>query len=148
MRRVGRIAVALLVVTTVFATLCSAMNSRPATTSVTPKQTLLDPNAPSASSAAASAFAPIRQSGEEAACGSFLPPRLVTVSRSGEGESVFTLDVVVGADGAVESVLILDAEKPGAQARIADRISRWVYKPALCNGIPVASEGRIEVHGE
>lgn len=145
MKHMGRI-VGVLLLTAVPTTFC--LGSRPSNSSAFPKEALLGPTAPGASSALASAFAPIRQSGEEAVCGSFMPPRLITVAGSGRGDSTFDVDVVVGTSGAVESVLILDGTKPSAQSRIADRISRWVYKPALCNGVPVASEGRIEVHGE
>ncbi len=126
---------------------CSATNGRPASVKPSSRQELLDPAAHNGTPDA-SAFAPIRQSGMDGVCGTFLPPKLVTVSGTSAGDSAFNVDVVVGRDGAVESVLLLDDAAAVIQAEIADRISRWVYKPALCNGIPVASEGRIEIRGE
>lgn len=146
MRTMRRWAVGLFMATLVLQ-VCSATNSRPASARSSSRQELLDPVAHNGTPDA-SAFVPIRQSGMEAMCGTFLPPRLVTVGGTLAGDHDIAVDVVVGRDGAVESVLLLDDAGAVTQTKIADRISRWVYKPALCNGIPVASEGRIEIRAE
>lgn len=118
------------------------------TTAASLQQGLLDLNASQTSAVSpSSAFMPIEQAGLEAGCTSFRAPRLVTFVATDflPANKSLTVDVIINKEGAVDSLLVLDDPGPALEHKIADRVRRWVYRPALCNGMPVDVEGKIEI---
>jgi hypothetical protein len=112
------------------------------------RQPLLDFNSLAPASATRNAvFVPIAQSDSEAACRTFHPPRLITVVGNSfySAENNVAVDVIVGKDGSVENLIILQDSESAAEKKIEEQVRRWVYKPALCDGFPVEAEGRVEV---
>jgi len=51
---------------------------------------------------------------------------------------------IVGADGRVHSPFILESAGNAEDQAILDVVRSWRYRPAMCNGVPTESEGRIE----
>ncbi len=83
---------------------------------------------------------------EEARCSAFLPPRLVA-GRGAEPEKPIVIDFIVGRDGAVEKPVIIEGADASLSVNVLDVISGWRYRPALCDGLPIEAEGRIELGG-
>lgn len=87
-----------------------------------------------------SRFAPL----EQARCTAFLPPRLVA-GRGTEPGKPIVIDFIVGRNGDVEKPVILEGSDPALNGNVLDVISGWKYRPALCDGLPIEAEGRIEI---
>ena len=51
---------------------------------------------------------------------------------------------IVGTDGRVHSPLILESAGPVDDHSVLEAVRGWRYRPALCNGIPTETEGKIE----
>src|SRR5215470_9145653 len=51
---------------------------------------------------------------------------------------------IVGADGRVHSPFILESAGTAEDQAILDTVRSWRYRPAMCNGVPTETEGRIE----
>ena len=54
------------------------------------------------------------------------------------------LSAVIGRDGRVKEVSLLDGEPALAQAAI-DAVRQWVYRPTLLNGEPVEVRTTVDV---
>jgi TonB family protein len=50
---------------------------------------------------------------------------------------------IIGADGRVQSAFILDSGGRAEDRAILRAVSRWRYRPALCNGFPTAMEAQV-----
>jgi hypothetical protein len=87
-----------------------------------------------------SRFAPL----EQPRCTAFLPPRLVA-GRGTEPGKPIVIDFIVGRNGEVEKPVILEGSDPALNSNVLDVISGWRYRPALCDGLPIEAEGRIEL---
>jgi protein TonB len=64
----------------------------------------------------------------------------------GDVHGYVTLDVLVGADGSVKSVTIINDELGlgcGAAAQAA--VSQWVFNPATQGGVPVELTTQVQV---
>lgn len=83
-------------------------------------------------------FAPL----EEPRCSAFLPPRLVA-GRGTVPSKPVVIDFIVGRNGNVEKPVILEGADSGLGALHAVR--GWHYTPALCDGLPIEAEGRVEL---
>ncbi len=59
------------------------------------------------------------------------------------GNSI-TLSFIIGTDGRVHSPLILENSDDSQNAALLNTVRLWRYRPALCNGVPMESEGRVE----
>jgi len=81
---------------------------------------------------------------EEARCSAFLPPRLV-VGRDADVPRTVVVDFIVGRDGNVEKPVILESQDPTFDPGILDIVRGWHYRPALCDGLPIDAEGRIQL---
>ena len=55
-----------------------------------------------------------------------------------------TLSFIVGTDGRVYSPLILQNSDESEDATLIDAVNHWRYRPAMCDGAPVESEGKVE----
>jgi hypothetical protein len=51
---------------------------------------------------------------------------------------------VIGIDGRVYSPLILESASSREDRTILRTIRSWRYRPAMCNGVPTETEGKIE----
>jgi hypothetical protein len=81
---------------------------------------------------------------EEARCSAFLPPQLL-VGPGAVPVKPIVIDFIVGRTGAVEKPVILEGSDPALNLSVVDVISGWRYRPALCDGLPIETEGRIEI---
>ena len=81
---------------------------------------------------------------EEARCSAFLPPQLVA-GRGTDPAKPIVIDFIVDRDGTVEKPVILEGADPEWATDILDMISGWRYRPAMCDGLPIEAEGRIEL---
>ena len=51
---------------------------------------------------------------------------------------------IVGVDGRVHSPLILESAGPRRDRSVLQAVRMWRYRPAMCNGVPTETEGKIE----
>lgn len=51
---------------------------------------------------------------------------------------------IIGADGRVHSPLILQSAGAAGDRNVLRAVRTWRYRPAMCNGVPTESEGKIE----
>jgi TonB family protein len=51
---------------------------------------------------------------------------------------------IVGADGLVQSPLILQSAGGSGDRNVLRSVRAWRYRPATCNGVPMEAEGKIE----
>jgi TonB family protein len=51
---------------------------------------------------------------------------------------------IVGTDGRVHSPLILQSAGSNEVRAVLDTVRSWRYRPAMCNGVPTETEGKIE----
>jgi TonB family protein len=51
---------------------------------------------------------------------------------------------IVGTDGRVHSPLILQSAGNNDIRAVLDTVRSWRYRPAMCNGVPTETEGKIQ----
>ncbi len=51
---------------------------------------------------------------------------------------------IIGTDGRVHSPLILESAGVAGDRRVLQTVRTWRYRPAMCNGVPTETEGKIE----
>jgi outer membrane biosynthesis protein TonB len=51
---------------------------------------------------------------------------------------------VIGIDGRVYSPLILESASSTEDRTVLRTVRSWRYRPAMCNGVPTETEGKIE----
>jgi len=69
------------------------------------------------------------------------PDPLVDVSK---GSARITVSFIVGTDGRVHSLFILEGDNPAEDGTVLKAVRSWRYRPAKCNGVPIEAEARIE----
>jgi len=69
------------------------------------------------------------------------PDPLVELSRAGPR---ITVSFIVGTDGRVHSLFILEGNNPAEDGSVLKAVRSWRYRPAKCNGVPIDAEARIE----
>lgn len=95
-----------------------------------------------------SEFADVPRTGARSACELTHPPEALAtpnpmLSKSQSGVKV-KVSFIVGTDGRVHSPLILESAGGSEDSTILETVRAWRYRPAMCNGIPTETEGRIE----
>ena len=55
-----------------------------------------------------------------------------------------SVSFIIGTDGLVHSAFVLNSIGDPQDRAALNAVSSWRYRPALCNGIPTETEGRIE----
>jgi len=55
-----------------------------------------------------------------------------------------SVSFIIGTDGLVHSAFVLNSIGDRQDRAALNAVSSWRYRPALCNGIPTETEGRIE----
>jgi TonB family protein len=51
---------------------------------------------------------------------------------------------IIGTDGHVHSPLILESAGLAGDRHVLQTVRSWRYRPAMCNGVPTETEGKIE----
>lgn len=69
------------------------------------------------------------------------PDPLVERSASGRG---ITVSFIVGTDGRVHSLFILEGDNPFDEGTVLKAVRSWRYRPAKCNGVPIDAEARVQ----
>lgn len=92
----------------------------------------------------ASRFSPI-----SAECRNFQAPRLLdgdysTLASGLDGDLV--IDLIVATDGTVQSPMIVEGSNNSAH-KLLESMGGWRYRPAMCDGTPIDSEGQIKLPG-
>jgi TonB family protein len=65
------------------------------------------------------------------------------VERPGSGKGI-TVSFIVGTDGRVHSLFILEGDNPFDEGTVLKAVRSWRYRPAKCNGVPIDAEARIQ----
>jgi len=76
-----------------------------------------------------------------------LPEALTTPNPLLDGSEVglkITVSFVIGIDGRVYSPLILESASSTEDRTVLRTVRSWRYRPAMCNGVPTETEGKIE----
>jgi TonB family protein len=81
-------------------------------------------------------------------CEETRPPEELTtpnpvLGTSGPGLKI-KVSFIVGTDGRVHSPLILESSGTRGDHAILDTVRVWRYRPAMCNGVPTETEGKVE----
>lgn len=51
---------------------------------------------------------------------------------------------IIGTDGRVHAPLILESGGMAGDRRVLQTVRHWRYRPAMCNGVPTETEGKVE----
>ena len=82
-------------------------------------------------------------------CEATRPPEALTTpdpilgTTFGTGAKI-KVSFIVGTDGRVHSPLILESSSTTGDHAILDTVRAWRYRPAMCNGVPTETEGKVE----
>jgi len=81
-------------------------------------------------------------------CEQTRPPEALTTPNPILGGSEPGLKIrvsfIVGTDGRVHSPLILESSTTAGDHAVLDTVRAWRYRPAMCNGVPTETEGKVE----
>lgn len=95
-----------------------------------------------------SEFADVPHTTARSRCEQTHPPEALTTPNPLLGTADPSLKVkvsfIVGADGRVHSPFILESAGTADDHAILETVRSWRYRPAMCNGVPTETEGRIE----
>jgi Gram-negative bacterial TonB protein C-terminal len=61
-----------------------------------------------------------------------------------DSDTKIQVSFIVGTDGRVHSPLILQSGGSGDLRAVLDTVRSWRYRPAMCNGVPTETEGKIQ----
>jgi len=67
-----------------------------------------------------------------------VPPEYPEEARKAKAEGTVQVQALVGADGLVQQVKILSSPSPLLNPAASDAVRKWVFKPAMAHGKPVA----------
>jgi len=95
-----------------------------------------------------SEFADVPHVAAKARCESTQAPEALTtpnpVLDSVDSATKIRVSFIVGTDGRVHSPLILQSAGSSEIRTVLDTVRTWRYRPAMCNGVPTETEGKIE----
>jgi len=95
-----------------------------------------------------SEFADVPHTSARPRCERTHPPEALTtpnpILNPGDPTLKVRVSFIVGADGRVHSPLILESAGTSDDQAILDAVRSWRYRPAMCNGVPTETEGKIE----
>jgi TonB family protein len=74
-----------------------------------------------------------------------VPPVYPELARAGRISGIVRLAVVIGNDGTIQSLNVLDGP-PELAGAASDAVRQWVYRPTLLNGNPVQVQTTIDVN--
>jgi TonB family protein len=95
-----------------------------------------------------SQFADVPHTSLRARCEETQPPEALTTPNPmlAGADPSFRVKVsfIVGTDGRVHSPLILESAGSVEDHSVLETVRGWRYRPALCNGVPTETEGKIQ----
>jgi TonB family protein len=95
-----------------------------------------------------SEFSDVPRTSARARCELTHPPEALTTPNPifvpGDPTLKVRVSFIVGADGRVHSPLILESSGATDDQAILETVRSWRYRPAMCNGVPTETEGKIE----
>jgi len=96
----------------------------------------------------ASEFADVPHTSAKTRCENTQGPEALTtpnpVLDSVESDVKIQVSFIVGTDGRVHSPLILQSGASSDVRAVLDTVRSWRYRPAMCNGVPTETEGKIQ----
>jgi TonB family protein len=98
-----------------------------------------------------SEFADVPHTTAKSRCENTQAPEALTTPNplldSVEPEVKIQVSFIVGTDGRVHSPLILQSAGSNDIRAVLDTVRSWRYRPAMCNGVPTETEGKIQFSG-
>jgi TonB family protein len=95
-----------------------------------------------------SEFSDVPHTSARSRCEKTHPPEALTTPNPVLGGSDASIRVkvsfIVGADGRVHSPFILESAGTAEDHAILETVRSWRYRPAMCNGVPTETEGKIQ----
>ena len=95
-----------------------------------------------------SEFSDVPRTSARSRCERTHPPEALTTPNPifGLGDPTVKVRVsfIVGSDGRVHSPLILESSGTAEDHAILQTVRSWRYRPAMCNGVPTETEGKVE----
>src|ERR1700682_6108258 len=96
-----------------------------------------------------SEFAPVSQPLALPTCGNVRPPEALLTPDPLMHVQDDDLDVrvsfIVGSDGHVHSAFVLESGGSDEDQIVLRAVRFWRYRPALCKGVPTASDARVRI---
>ena len=93
-------------------------------------------------------FADVPHTSARSRCEETQPPEALTtpdpVMENTDPSLKIKVSFIVGTDGRVHSPLILESSGTSEDHAILNTVRGWRYRPAMCNGVPTETEGKIE----
>ena len=96
----------------------------------------------------ASQFADVPHLSSRSACEQIQLPEALTTpdplfTSASHGQKI-KVSFIIGTDGRVHSPLILESAGIAGDRHVLQTVRAWRYRPAMCNGVPTETEGKIE----
>ena len=93
-------------------------------------------------------FADVPHTSARSQCEATRPPEALTTPNpildQTDPDMKIKVSFIVGTDGRVHSPLILESAGTTEDHAILNTVRAWRYRPAMCNGVPTETEGKIE----
>lgn len=95
-----------------------------------------------------SEFADVPHTSARSRCEATQPPEALTtpnpIMENTDPSLKIKVSFIVGTDGRVHSPLILESSGTSEDHAILNTVRAWRYRPAMCNGVPTETEGKVE----
>ncbi|HLZ39838.1 MAG TPA: TonB family protein [Candidatus Sulfotelmatobacter sp.] len=96
----------------------------------------------------AAQFAYVPHVSARAQCQDVQPPEALTTPdplfAAGARGAKIKVSFIIGTDGRVHSPLILVSAGLAGDRHVLQTVRTWRYRPAMCNGVPTETEGKVE----
>ncbi|MBV9610532.1 MAG: TonB family protein [Acidobacteria bacterium] len=93
-------------------------------------------------------YADVPHTSARSQCEQTLPPEALTTPNplfeTADPSLKIKVSFIVGTDGRVHSPLILESSGTSDDHTILNTVRAWRYRPAMCNGVPTETEGKVE----
>jgi len=93
-------------------------------------------------------YADVPHTSARSQCEQTQPPEALTtpnpIFETTDPSLKIKVSFIVGTDGRVHSPLILESSGTSDDHAILNTVRGWRYRPAMCNGVPTETEGKVE----
>src|ERR1700757_722878 len=93
-------------------------------------------------------FADVPHTNARSECEQTQPPEALTtpnpIFENTDPSLKIKVSFIVGTDGRVHSPLLLESSGTADDHAILNTVRAWRYRPAMCNGVPTETEGKVE----
>jgi len=93
-------------------------------------------------------FADVPHTTARSECEQTQPPEALTtpnpIFENTDPSLKIKVSFIVGTDGRVHSPLLLESSGTADDHAILNTVRAWRYRPAMCNGVPTETEGKVE----